>query len=146
MDPDRAAPDSTTQQPPSLVGSLLLLIGILAIFWPAFAAYGYWRDALGGVLASAACAVVCGIAASVSLLITVAAQRARQPITGVLVGMLVRMAVPLLALVALPQAGVWEASGGQGMLLGYYFVALAVETWLLVRLVPAYAAGVAKAT
>jgi hypothetical protein len=132
---------------PGLAWSLLVLAAILAGLWPAFAAYGMWRSAWSGVAASAVALAICGAAAALSLLMAVAAQKARQPIAGVLAGMLVRMAVPLLALLMVPKLDpVWSSSGLGEMLLGYYLAALAVETWLLVRLVPADAANVAKAT
>lgn len=132
---------------PPLVRSLLVLCGSLALIWPAFAAYGAWRGAWSGLLASVGAAAVCGAAAGVSLIVTVTAQRLRQPIAGILTGMLVRMIVPLFALLAIPKLdAALVKSGAQEMLLGYYLAALAVETWLLVRLVPAAQAGVAKAT
>ena len=130
-----------------LAWSLLVLAAFLAAMWPAFAAYGMWRAGWNGVAASVAALAVCGLAAGLSLLLAVSAQKAKQPIAGVLAGMLLRMAVPLLALLMVPKLDpVWSSSGLGEMLLGYYLAALAVETWLLVRLVPADAASVAKAT
>jgi len=146
VDPQRVASVPSPRQP-SLTRSLLVLAAALAALWPAFAGYGLWRAGSAGVLAALAAAVVCGIAAGVSLVMAVAAQRARQPISGVLGGMIVRMAVPLVAIFLVPTLDpVWRTSGFREMLLAYYLATLAVETWVLVRLVPADAASVAKAT
>lgn len=147
MDPQKPLVSDPAARKPALARSLLILAAWLAAIWPAFAAYGMWRAAASGVAAAAAAGMICGIAGGVSLLLAVAAQKARQPIAGVLGGMLVRMAVPLLALLMVPKLdAVWRASGLLEMLLAYYLAALAVETWLLVRLVPVEAANVAKAT
>jgi hypothetical protein len=128
------------------VRSLLILVGVLAVAWPAFAAYGGWRAGGSGVLASLATAIVCGFAAGVSLIVTVTAHRIRQPVTGILAGMIVRMLVPFLAIMAVPQWGDdWRRTGVQEMLLGYYLVALTVETWLLVQWVSVSQSGVTKA-
>lgn len=140
-------PSPTLPRQPVLAWSLLILGAILAALWPAFAAYGMWRAGWSGVAASLVALAVCGLAAGLSLLLAATAQRARQPIAGVLTGMLVRMAVPLAALLVVPQLDpLWSSSGLVEMLLAYYLAALSVETWLLVRLVPADAASVAKAT
>ena len=146
MDPHRVASLSSPRQP-ALAWSLLVLTAALAAIWPAFAAYGLWRAGWNGVICALAAGAVCGIAAAVSLVLASAAQKARQPIAGVLGGMLVRMAVPMVALLMVPKMDpVWQSSGLREMLLVYYLAALAVETWLLVRLVPPDAASVAKAT
>ena len=145
MDSQKAA-CVTSAGRPALVRSLLILAGILALAWPAFAIYGAWRAAWSGVLAALATATVCGLAAGVSLAVTVVAQRARQPVTGILAGMIVRMIVPFVAILAVPQWGdQWRGMGVQEMLLGYYLVALSVETWLLVKLVSVSQSGVTKA-
>jgi hypothetical protein len=90
--------------------------------------------------------MVCGLAAGVSLILTVTAQRTGQPVTGILLGMIVRMAVPFVALLAVPQFGDrMRGMGVQEMLLGYYLVALTVETWLLVQLVSVSKSSVTKA-
>jgi hypothetical protein len=69
-------------------------------------------------------------------LVTWLAQVLRQPVFGVLAAMVVRAAPPLLAIVAIPS---WDEvllrGGAQGMILGYYLVALLVETWLSITLV-----------
>ena len=146
MDSDPVASSAPSRQL-SLARSLLKLAAILAALWPLAAAYGWWRAEWNGVAASVAALGVCGLAAGVSLAVAVGSQMAKQPISGVLGGMAVRMAVPLLALFAVPKFGPeWTSSGFAVMLLGYYLAALAVETWILVRLVPADAASVAKAT
>lgn len=145
MDCERVVTELPPRRP-LLVRSLLALIGVLVLAWPAFAGYGFWRDSWAGLLASLGALAVVSIAAGASLVIAAAAQRTGQAIAGILGGMLVRMFVPLAALMAAPGlgAGVLE-TGVREMLLGYYFVALAVESWLLVRLVPACGAGAAKA-
>ena len=136
MDPQRALPDTRPSQA-RLVWSFVGLAAALVGAWPAFALYGYWRAEGHGVLSATVALAICGGAAIASLVVTVMGQRAQQPIGGILGGMLVRMAVPFLALIALPK---WNSalaeSGLQGMLLGYYLLGLGVETWILVRLVP----------
>ncbi|HZL87088.1 MAG TPA: hypothetical protein VFB96_01820 [Pirellulaceae bacterium] len=130
----------------ALTRSLLILAGVLALAWPAFAAYGGWRAGWSGLLVASATAMVCGLAAGVSLILTVTAQRTGQPVTGILLGMIVRMAVPFVALLAVPQFGDrMRGMGVQEMLLGYYLVALTVETWLLVQLVSVSKSSVTKA-
>src|SRR5262245_55936233 len=126
--------------------SLLILAAVLTVVWPAFAAYGAWRAAFGGVLVALTTAVICGLAAGASLVLTVTAQRSGQPVTGILLGMVVRMAVPFAALLAVPRFGdSMQSLGVQEMLLGYYLVALTVETWLLVQLVSVSKSSVTKA-
>jgi hypothetical protein len=140
-------PSSVPSRQLSLARPLLKLAAILAALWPIAAAYGWWRAEWNGVAASVATLGVCGLAAGVSLAVAVGSQMAKQPISGVLGGMAVRMVVPLLALVAAAKLGpAWTSAGFGELLLGYYLAALAVETWILVRLVPADAASVAKAT
>lgn len=52
--------------------------------------------------------------------------------------MLVRMGVPLIALFVLPKAGgPLIAAGVTGMVMAYYLITLAAETWLSLRFVPA---------
>jgi hypothetical protein len=132
---------------PSLVRPLLLMVAALALVWPAFAAYGVWRSGTDGLAAALAAALLCGSGGAVSLMAAVTAQRAGKPVAGILGGMLIRMVVPLMALLAIPKMDSRVlASGAQEMLLGYYLVALAIETWLFVRLIPAGSAGVPKAT
>lgn len=131
----------------TLVRPLLFLVVALSLVWPAFAGYGAWRGGATGLVASVAAALVCGAGAVISLLVAVAAQRSRQPVAGILGGMLIRMMVPLMALLAIPELDPRIiAAGAQEMLLGYYLVALALETWLLVRLIPVLNAGVPKGT
>jgi hypothetical protein len=145
VDCERALTERASRRP-TLVRSLLVLCGILVLAWPAFAAYGFWRDTWPGLLASLAALAIAGIAAGASLAVTVTSQRLGQPIGGILSGMVLRMLVPFLALLAVPSLGPSAlASGVQEMLLGYYLVALAAETWLLVQLTRALAAPVAKA-
>lgn len=141
------APCVTPAGRPPLARSLLILAGIMALVWPPFAAYGLWCAGGSGVLAALATAVVCGLAAGFSLIITVTALRIGQPVGGILAGMVVRMAVPFVAIMAVPQLDdAVRGTGVQEMLLGYYVVALTVETWLLVQWVSVSQSSVTRAT
>lgn len=114
------------------------LVGVFAVLIAAFplvAGYGYWAKGNDGVWAAS-------VAATVSLVGGIAGYIAAfkfsgaQAIQGVLLGMVVRMAVPFAAAAlfflrggSLVRAGLLE------MLVGYYLLALTVDTALAVRLV-----------
>jgi hypothetical protein len=145
VDSQRAPSDPCSCQP-KLVWSVLLLAAAMAMAWPLGAAYGMSCSGWTGVFVALGAAALCGAAAALSLVVSVLGQRNSQPVGGVLAGMLVRMAVPMLALLALPKMNpVLLQAGARELLLGFYLVSLAVETWLLVRMTPTSKAGVAKA-
>jgi len=114
------------------------LIGVFAVLlaaFPLFACYGYWAKGNDGVTAASVAAGV-GLAGGLAGFAAAFGFRGGQAIQGVLLGMVVRMVVPLAAAAffflkggSLVRAGLLE------MLVGYYLLALTVDTALAVRLV-----------
>jgi hypothetical protein len=98
-----------------------------------------------GVLAAAAAAAgVAWIAASAAFIISAGSfsqassqQNSKSSVAGILFAMAIRMAVPLAALVLVPR---WSpnlaANGFAGLLVVNYLVALALETYLSLGLMP----------
>jgi hypothetical protein len=97
------------------------------------------------ISAAAVAAGVCWLAASLALVTTYIGNRLGAPVQGLLLSMMFRMGLPLLALVSLLKAGQgWAASGVTTTILGVYLVALAVETGLALRMVPAASGAAPK--
>lgn len=114
-------------------GLAVLAAAVLAA-WAACAVVAFSRYGPTGLLAASVAAGVCWASASVALCLT-AMFTSQEAVTGLLLSILLRTGVPLLAGVAisnsvrpLSEAGVFE------FILIHYFVALAVETSLAVRL------------
>ena len=127
------------QAPPaSLPRACALLAAMLLALLPCFAAYGYFTSGPVGILAALVACGICLLCGILALCITAISQKLGQGVQGILGAMLVRMSVPLLAVLALPKiGGPLVAAGITGMLMAYYLVTLAVETWLSLRFVPA---------
>ena len=124
-------------QPASLPRACALLAVALLALLPCFAAYGYFTSGMVGVLAALVACGICLACGILALGITAVAQKLNQGVQGILGAMLVRMSVPLGALMVLPKiGGPLVAAGVAGMVLAYYLVTLAVETWLSLRFVP----------
>jgi hypothetical protein len=126
------------QRPASLLRACLLLAAALAAPFPCFAGYGFWTRGGSGILAALTALGICLFAGNSALVVTAVSQRMNQGVQGVFGAMLVRMSVPLAALLVLPKiGGPLIAAGLMGMLMVYYLITLAVETWLSLRFVPA---------
>ena len=81
---------------------------------------------------------ICWVAAALSLGATFYGNLCQVPVHGVLLGMMFRMGLPLFAVLALPKlGGEFAAPGATTTILGVYLVALFVETFLALRMVPA---------
>jgi hypothetical protein len=121
-----------------LLRACLVLAAALVAPFPGFAGYGYWISGSSGILAALVALGICLFAGTLALVVTAVSQRMNQGVQGVFGAMLVRMSVPLVALFLLPKiGGPLNAAGVMGMLMAYYLITLAVETWLSLRFVPA---------
>jgi hypothetical protein len=130
--------DVGLQRPASLIRACALLVAALLALLPCFVVYGYLTSSFAGIAAAFVACGICLFAGTLALSITAIAQRLNQGVQGILGAMLVRMGVPLIALFLLPEiGGPLVAAGVTGMLLVYYLITLAVETWLSLRFVPA---------
>jgi hypothetical protein len=97
--------------------------------------YGYWAKGSDGVSAAAVAAGV-GLAGGVAGFAAAFGFRGTQAIQGVLLGMVVRMVVPLAAAAFFfLRGGTLVRAGLLEMLVGYYLLALTVDTALAVQLV-----------
>lgn len=115
-------------------GLIVVLAGLIAAF-PLFAGYGYWAKGLDGVWAATLAAGVC-LAGGLAGFATTSAFRGLQAVLGVLLGMMVRSVVPLAAAAFfLLQGGPLVRAGLLEMLVGYYLLALTLDTVLAVQLV-----------
>ena len=111
-----------------------LTLVVVAVF-PAFAWYGYSTNRWNGVWAAGTAAAICWSGALAALVVGASFGRGTNAVNGVLLGMVFRMGVPLAAGISLHHRGGMLAEVGVfGMILGYYFVTLVVETVLAVRL------------
>ncbi len=115
-------------------GLIAVFAGIVAAF-PLFAGYGYWAKGHDGVWSASLAAGVC-LAGGLAGFATTSVFRGLQAVQGVLLGMMVRMAVPLAAAAFfLLRGGPLVRAGLLEMLVGYYLLALTLDTVLTVRLV-----------
>ena len=116
----------------------LVLVTVSA--WPLFAAVGYARSGLAGILGALLAGGVCGGAAVISLLAAAKFGVGAQAVPGFLLSMAVRTGIPLAAcVVLLAIGGPLTAAGAPAMILVYYLLMLLAETWFLLRLTAAQA-------
>lgn len=113
-----------------LAAVMLTACGILTYFyaWPT-----YGRD---GVVASLSAVAVCWAGAGLAM---TASRLLRQPdraLALTAVGMALRMGLPLVAVMVVSyQGGPLSQAGFAFWILAYYLIALALETWLTLKLV-----------
>lgn len=114
---------------------LAVLAVALLLAWAVSSAIGYSRYGTAGVAAASIAAGVCLVSAAGALCVTAVLSGA-QAVAGLLLGILLRTGVPLIAgmLISVSSRTLFEA-GIFGFILVHYFVALAVETPLAVRVV-----------
>lgn len=120
----------------SLYRASALLVAALLALLPCFAVFGYCTSGAYGILAAVVAFGICLACGILALAITAISQAMNQGVQGILGAMLVRMGVPLVAMFVLPEVGgpLVEA-GVTGMVMAYYLITLAVETWLSLRFV-----------
>lgn len=140
-----ASNEIVSARPASLPWACAILGAILLVALPCFAGYGYSTSGIVGVSAAAVAFGICLACGVLALFVTAIAQKLNQGVQGVLGAMLVRMGVPLIALFVLPKiGGPLVAAGVTGMVMAYYLITLAAETWLSLRFVPATKVSGAK--
>lgn len=140
-----ASNEISSARPASLLGACAILAAILLAVFPCFAGYGYSISGIVGVLAATTALGICLACGILALCVSAISQKLNQGVQGVLGAMLVRMGVPLLALFVLPKIGGPLVAGGvTGMVMAYYLITLAAETWLSLRFVPATKMSSAK--
>ncbi|MGI8978794.1 MAG: hypothetical protein ACR2FY_06185 [Pirellulaceae bacterium] len=123
-------------RPASLYRASALLVAALLALLPCFAVFGYCTNGAFGILAAVAACGICLTCGILALAITAISQAMNQGVQGILAAMLVRMGVPLVAMFVLPEiGGPLVEAGVTGMVMAYYLVTLAVETWLSLRFV-----------
>lgn len=112
-----------------------LTLVVVAAF-PFFAWFGQVNFGRNGVCSAAIAAGICWLGAAIALAIAARTAGTNNAVTGVLLGMLFRMGIPLAAgFVLRDNVPSLAAAGVLGMVLCYYFVTLAVETLLSVRMI-----------
>lgn len=132
-----ASSEIAQPRPASLPWACAILSAVLLVALPLFAGYGFSTSGTVGVAAATAAFGICLTCGILALCITAIAQKLNQGVQGVLGAMLVRMGVPLMALFVLPKVGgPLIATGVTGMVMAYYLITLAAETWLSLRFVP----------
>jgi hypothetical protein len=120
-----------------LIVSCALLAAVVAPASIAIAAVIAGRLSQDALAIAAVAAIVCWLAAALALGAAYLGNQWKLPVPGLLAGMFFRMALPLAAIVALPNFGGPVATrGGSVTILGVYLVALIVETLLSLRMVP----------
>jgi len=109
--------------------------GVIAIAFPAFAAYGYAQHGVIGVLAAGVAGGICWAAGSIAILFVTLLRDPDQVISAIGLAMMFRMGIPLVAGIFLMKLGGPLAEAGVfGMIVGFYLIGLVVETFLAVRL------------
>ena len=122
-------------KPTAIVWPCLMLTAALLLVFPVFAYFGYSRHAMNGVAAAGVAGTVCWLGGLASLLM-IGMFRGQAAINATLLGMVFRTGLPLVVGVTLSELGGTLAQAGVfGMILGYYLVALVIDTLLSVRLV-----------
>ena len=108
---------------------------VVVVVFPLFAWYGHHSNGWDGVWAAAVAAAICWVGSLTALVVSAMFGQGTNAASGVLLGMVFRMGVPFAVGVAFHRHGGMLAEAGVfGMILGYYFVTLVVETVLAVRL------------
>lgn len=114
------------------------LVLIAALAWPLFAAVGYARSGMAGILASLLAGGVCCVGAMSGLLMAGRFGVGAHAVPGILLGMMLRMGIPLGACLVLQTlGGPLVEAGALVMILVYYLLTLLAETWFLLRLTAA---------
>jgi hypothetical protein len=132
-----ASNEISSARPASLPWACAILAMILVAVFPCFAGYGYNTSGMVGISAATVAFGICLACGILALFVTAMSQKLNQGVQGVLGAMLVRMGVPLFALFVLPKiGGPLVAAGVTGMVMAYYLITLAAETWLSLRFVP----------
>lgn len=123
------------QNSPSFTACVVwLTVSLLAVSCVA-GPVAYGRHAAAGMWAVGVALGVCWATGAASLVIVRLARSRGQAMNGILLSILVRMAVPMVAGVALDQlGGPLAAAGVFGWIVVYYLVMLAVESLLSARL------------
>jgi len=120
----------------SMVWLLLVSLGVLA----ACSAFAYPRHGWIGVTAASLASLVCGCSAAAALWATGITVGTPKAMPGMFLGVLLRTVVPFLLSILMTQAFRPLADAGLfGMVLINFLVVLTVETFLVVRIVQAYA-------
>lgn len=123
--------------------SWLLLVAVLV--FAAVACFSFARHGNIGVLAAAVASLLCFVSAAAALFVTGMMTGTPNALTGSLLGILLRTMVPFFISILLVQAFRPLADAGLfGMVLVNYFVVLAVETVLAVRIVQAHSSTVVQ--
>ncbi|MCU0875520.1 MAG: hypothetical protein MUE50_24575 [Pirellulaceae bacterium] len=126
-----------SRSPSFWTASAVLTLVIVAVF-PVFAGIGHWRAGWSGVAAAGAAAGVCWAGGFLALIAAGLFRSSGNAVNGILVGMACRTGLPLVAGVILhTHGGALAAAGVFAMILGYYLVTLAAETWLAIRVMGA---------
>ena len=123
---------------PRIIPSAAILALVIAMAFPVIAWFGFQRHGTQGILAAAIAATVCLLSGVVALVVTGLSQGTSSSATGLLASMGIRTGLPLAVGLILSSSNEALASAGVfGMILVYYFIMLAVETTLAVRLINA---------
>ncbi|MCC7085835.1 MAG: hypothetical protein IT427_12605 [Pirellulales bacterium] len=115
------------------LGRCALLALLIAIALVVAMPVGFWLAGGPGIAAAVVAAVVVWFASALSLMIGEFFHASNEALTSLLFGMLLRVAVPLAACLLVYLSGSTLAKAGFAyFVLGFYFIALPVDTVLVV--------------
>jgi hypothetical protein len=133
-----APSDSSDSQPrrTNILWACFWLSLALVGAFPGFAGYGFYSAGAGGVSAALVAGGVCWVGATAALVLSAMFRSPEQALVGLLMGMFFRMGLPLAAgFVLIQSGGPLVEAGVIPLLVGYYLVALVVETLLSLRFI-----------
>ena len=134
---DNGSPGSVFSgvHPKSIWTAAATLTLVVVVAFPLFAWFGHHSNGWSGVWAAGVAAATCWGGALTALVVGAMFGQGANAVSGVLLGMVFRMGVPLaVGMVFHRLGGTLAEAGVFGMILGYYFVTLVVETVLAVKL------------
>jgi hypothetical protein len=115
---------------------VLILALALLVAYPIFAVLASSQRGVSAWTAAALAASICWFGATLAMLFTAWLRGPQGALYALLFGMFFRMGLPLIAGLMLSRKFVaLEAAGFFGLILGFYLVALVVETLLVIPLV-----------
>ena len=133
--PDSVNTDAQPKAASAPAACGMLTLALLVVF-PVFAWFGYSRHGMLGVQAATVAGSLCWAGGMLALLTVVVVRGSEKVLQRFLLGMFFRMGLPLVAGLDLKERGGDLAQSGVfEMILGFYLVALVVETVLSLRFV-----------
>lgn len=137
---------SGVRNPMSLRASWAWFTMAMLVFVPLLGLYASGAHGTAGWQAAAWAGALCW-GAGLSALAIMARSRGPNAVSGMLLAMLVRLGVPMAVCIAVDSlGGSLKDAGFFQLVVWTYLATLAVETWLMARMIPASQSGAPKAT